>query len=74
MKMLVDEESDAVLGVHVVDSDAAEMIQGIAVAIKAGATKAQFDATIGVHPSSAEELVTMRTAARTVGGGGGESR
>ena len=67
MKMLVDEESDAVLGVHVVDSDAAEMIQGIAVALKAGATKAQFDATIGVHPSSAEELVTMRTAARTVG-------
>jgi len=67
MKMLVDEESDAVLGIHVVDADAAEMIQGFAVAMKAGATKAQFDGTVGVHPSSAEELVTMRTPARVIG-------
>lgn len=60
MKLIVDDESDKVLGAHMVGSDAGEIIQGIAVAIKAGATKAQFDATIGIHPTSAEEFVTMR--------------
>lgn len=60
MKLIVDDESDKVLGAHMVGSDAGEIIQGLAVAIKAGATKAQFDATIGIHPTSAEEFVTMR--------------
>ncbi len=60
MKLLVDRASDRVVGLHVVGPDAAEMTQGFAVAIKAGATKAQFDATIGIHPTAAEELVTMR--------------
>jgi glutathione reductase (NADPH) len=50
-----------VLGAHMVGRDAAEIIQGIAVAIKMGATKLQFDATIGIHPTAAEEFVTMRT-------------
>jgi len=50
-----------VLGAHMLGPDAPEIIQGIAIAIKAGATKADFDATIGIHPTSAEEFVTMRT-------------
>lgn len=62
MKLVVDRASDRVLGVHIVGADAAEMLQGFAVALKCGATKAQLDATIGIHPTSAEELVTMRTA------------
>ncbi|MBZ4346235.1 hypothetical protein LAN15_24200, partial [Mycobacterium tuberculosis] len=61
MKMLVDAETDAVLGVHLVGPEAAEMIQMVAVALKAGATKAQFDATMALHPTASEELVTMRT-------------
>ncbi|PIE43237.1 MAG: glutathione-disulfide reductase [Gammaproteobacteria bacterium] len=61
MKMLVDKESDKVLGVHMVGDSAGEIIQGIAVALKAGATKAVFDSTIGIHPTAAEEFVTMRT-------------
>jgi glutathione reductase (NADPH) len=60
MKLIVDRESDRVLGLHVVGTDAGEMTQGFAVAIKCGATKAQFDSTVGIHPTSAEELVTMR--------------
>jgi glutathione reductase (NADPH) len=60
MKIIVDRPSDRVLGVHVVGVDAAEIVQGFAVALKCGATKAQFDATIAIHPTSAEELVTMR--------------
>ncbi|MDT8418832.1 MAG: glutathione-disulfide reductase [Desulfuromonadales bacterium] len=60
MKLVVDRQTDRVLGVHAVGSAAAEIIQGFAVALKAGATKAVFDSTIGVHPTSAEELVTMR--------------
>lgn len=59
MKLVVDKDSDRVLGVHMVGPDAAEIIQGFAVALKCGATKAQFDATVGIHPTSAEELVTM---------------
>jgi glutathione reductase (NADPH) len=61
MKLVVDRRTDCVLGVHVLGADAAEIVQGFAVAVKMGATKAQFDATIGIHPSSAEELVQMRT-------------
>ncbi|MEH6367359.1 MAG: FAD-dependent oxidoreductase, partial [Pseudomonas marincola] len=61
MKLVVDAETDRVLGCHMVGPDAGEIIQGLAVAIKAGATKAIFDDTIGVHPTAAEEFVTMRT-------------
>lgn len=64
MKMLVDRDSDKVLGVHMVGPDAGEIIQGIAVALKAGATKAVFDSTIGIHPTAAEEFVTMREPAK----------
>lgn len=61
MKLVVDKASDKVLGVHMVGDDAGEIIQGFAVALKAGATKAVFDSTIGIHPTAAEEFVTMRT-------------
>ncbi len=60
MKLVVDKNTDKVLGAHMVGTNAAEIIQGIAIAIKMGATKANFDATVGIHPSSAEEFVTMR--------------
>ncbi len=60
MKMIVDDASDKVVGVHMVGPDAGEIIQGIAIALKAGATKAMFDSTIGIHPTAAEEFVTMR--------------
>jgi len=60
MKLVVDGETDRVLGCHMVGMDAPEIMQGFGVALKAGATKAQFDATIGIHPSAAEEFVTMR--------------
>ena len=60
MKMIVDKASDKVVGIHMVGTDAGEMTQGFAVAMKAGATKAVFDSTIGIHPTSAEEFVTMR--------------
>ncbi|MBY0509960.1 MAG: glutathione-disulfide reductase, partial [Rhodospirillaceae bacterium] len=60
MKLVVDKATDKVLGVHMVGEDAPEIIQGLAVALKCGATKAQFDATVGIHPTAAEEFVTMR--------------
>ena len=60
MKLIVHPETDVVLGVHMVGPEAGEIIQGIGIALKAGATKATFDATIGIHPTSAEEFVTMR--------------
>ena len=60
MKLVVDRKTDRVLGVHMVGADAGEVIQGFAVALKCGATKAQFDATVGIHPTGAEEFVTMR--------------
>jgi glutathione reductase (NADPH) len=60
MKLVVAREGGRVLGVHVVGADAAEIVQGFAVALKCGATKAQFDATLGIHPTAAEELVTLR--------------
>lgn len=66
MKLIVDAVTDKVLGAGMVGPDAAEIIQGVAIALKCGATKAQFDATVGIHPTAAEELVTMRTATRRV--------
>ncbi len=60
MKLLVDQNTDKVVGAHMVGTSAAEIIQGVAIAVKMGATKANFDATVGIHPSSAEEFVTMR--------------
>ena len=60
MKLIVDVASDRVVGVHMVGPDAAEIVQGMGIALVCGATKAQFDATIGIHPSAAEEFVTMR--------------
>lgn len=60
MKLIVEPKSDKVIGVHMMGPDAAEIMQGIGIALKCGATKAQFDATIGIHPSAAEEFVTMR--------------
>ena len=62
MKMIVDKASDKVVGIHMVGAEAGEIIQGMAVAIKAGATKQVFDETIGIHPTAAEEFVTMRQA------------
>jgi glutathione reductase (NADPH) len=61
MKLVVERASDKVVGVHMVGEAAAEIIQGLAVALKAGASKRDFDRTIGIHPTSAEEFVTMRT-------------
>ena len=60
MKLVVDRASQVVVGAHMIGPDAGEVIQGIAIAVKLGATKAQFDATIGIHPTAAEEFVTMR--------------
>ena len=60
MKLLVDDDTDRVVGLHMVGPDAGEVVQGFAVAMKAGATKAVFDSTIGIHPTAAEEFVTMR--------------
>ena len=60
MKLVVDAKSQRVLGAHMIGADAGEIIQGVAIAVKLGATKQQFDATIGIHPTAAEEFVTMR--------------
>ncbi|MAI42276.1 MAG: glutathione-disulfide reductase [Candidatus Azotimanducaceae bacterium] len=60
MKLIVDVATDQVVGIHMVGPEAGEIIQGLAVAYKAGATKSEYDATIGIHPTSAEEFVTMR--------------
>jgi glutathione reductase (NADPH) len=64
MKMIVDQASQRVMGVHMLGDDVAEMMQGIGVALVAGATKQDFDRTIGIHPTSAEEFVTMRAVTR----------
>jgi glutathione reductase (NADPH) len=61
MKLVVAQASDRVVGLHMVGADAGEIVQGFAVAMKAGATKAVFDSTLGIHPTAAEEFVTMRT-------------
>jgi glutathione reductase (NADPH) len=65
LKMIVRRSDDVVLGIHMVGPDAGEITQGLAVALVAGATKAQFDATVGIHPTAAEEFVTMRSLSRT---------
>ncbi|XP_039116822.1 glutathione reductase, cytosolic [Dioscorea cayenensis subsp. rotundata] len=70
MKLLVDAETDKVIGASMCGPDAPEIMQGIAIALKCGATKAQFDSTVGIHPSAAEEFVTMRTLTRRVTAGG----
>ncbi|MBX2807701.1 MAG: glutathione-disulfide reductase [Cellvibrionaceae bacterium] len=67
MKLLVDVKTDRVVGCHMVGADAGEIIQGLAVAMKAGATKADFDHTIGIHPTTAEEFVTMREPSYILG-------
>lgn len=66
MKLLVDAASDRVLAVHMLGADAPEIVQGLAVALTAGATKAQFDATMAVHPTAAEEFVLMREPSRVL--------
>ena len=63
MKLIVNKRTDRVAGAHLVGADSGEIAQGLGIALKAGATKAMFDATIGIHPTSAEELVTMREPA-----------
>jgi len=63
MKLVVDAATQRVVGAHMVGPDAGEIIQGVAIAVKLGATKPQFDATIGIHPTAAEEFVTMRERA-----------
>ena len=63
MKLVVDRATQRVVGAHMIGADAGEIIQGVAIAVKLGATKAQFDATIGIHPTAAEEFVTMRDKA-----------
>ncbi|MGD8346688.1 MAG: glutathione-disulfide reductase [Lysobacterales bacterium] len=67
MKLIVAKASQKVVGLHVVGPDAPEIVQGFAVAVKSGLTKEQFDCTIGIHPTAAEELVTMRSPARSHG-------
>ena len=64
MKLVVDDASDRVVGLHMVGAEAGEIVQGFAVALKAGATKAIFDATIAIHPTAVEEFVTMREPVR----------
>jgi len=63
MKLVVDRASQRVVGAHMIGADAGEIIQGMAIAVRLGATKAQFDATLGIHPTAAEEFVTMREKA-----------
>lgn len=65
MKLVVDKATQKVVGAHMLGEDAAEIIQGIAIAVVMGATKADFDRTIGIHPTAAEEFVTLRTLTRT---------
>jgi len=67
MKLVVEDATDRVVGLHMVGPDAGEVVQGFAVAMKAGATKAVFDSTIGIHPTAAEEFVTMREAVKPTG-------
>ena len=74
MKLIVDRPSQRVVGVHIVGADAPEIVQGIGIAVKAGLTKAQFDATVGIHPTAAEELVTMRDKTIVAGHGRGAAK
>ncbi|KAG9452540.1 hypothetical protein H6P81_005444 [Aristolochia fimbriata] len=66
VKIIVCAKTDKVLGVHMCGEDAAEIMQGVAIAVKAGLTKADFDATVGIHPTAAEEFVTMRSPTRKI--------
>jgi glutathione reductase (NADPH) len=66
-KLIVDDETDQIIGLHLLAPDAGEILQGFGVALKAGATKADFDRTIGIHPTAAEEFVTMREPTRIIG-------
>ena len=68
MKLVVDQASQKVVGAHMLGEDAPEILQGLSIAINAGATKADFDRTVGIHPTAAEEFVTMRTRTRVAGG------
>ena len=67
LKLVVDQRSQRVLGAHMLGEDAAEIMQGIGIAVRMGATKQDFDRTIGIHPTAAEEFVTMRTRTRVAG-------
>jgi glutathione reductase (NADPH) len=67
MKLVVERANQQVVGVHIVGPDAPEIVQGFAVAVKSGLTKERFDCTIGIHPTAAEELVTMREPVRSHG-------
>jgi glutathione reductase (NADPH) len=67
MKLVVDQRTQRVLGVHMLGEDSPEIMQGLAVAVVMGATKADFDRTIGIHPTAAEEFVTLRTRTRISG-------
>ncbi len=67
MKLVVDQPTQRILGAHMLGEDSAEIMQGLSIAINAGATKADFDRTVGIHPTAAEEFVTMRTRTRVVG-------
>jgi glutathione reductase (NADPH) len=67
MKLVVDQATQKVLGAHMIGEDAAEIVQGLAIALVMGATKADFDRTIGIHPTAAEEFVQMRTRTRVAG-------
>ncbi len=71
IKLVVDHHSQVVLGAHMLGEDAPEIMQGLAIAVTAGLKKSDFDRTVGIHPSSAEEFVTLRTLTRTVGVPGG---
>jgi glutathione reductase (NADPH) len=66
MKLVVDAPTDRVLAIHMLGADAPEIVQSLAVALTAGATKAQFDRTLAVHPTAAEEFVLMRAPSRVV--------
>jgi glutathione reductase (NADPH) len=67
MKLVVDQASQKVIGAHIYGEDAPEMMQALAIAVTAGLRKNDFDRTIGIHPTSAEEFVTMRTRTRVSG-------
>ena len=72
MKLVVDGQDDRVLGCHMLGPDAPEIIQGLAIAVKCGASKRMFDQTVGIHPSAAEEFVTMRDKIRRPAKGAAE--
>jgi glutathione reductase (NADPH) len=67
MKLVVDQASQKIVGVHMLGEDSPEIVQGLAIAVVMGATKQDFDRTIGIHPTAAEEFVTLRTRTRVAG-------